>query len=363
MSARRIEQSDAWSPLGQSPLRPATVPYDASTVSRMTEIDVPQVADPEIAELVRAEVEYRWPADVSDLDELVRYGLVPFGKMMGPWLLIRSSLSVGGELAPVLPAAIAVECIQVGAMMHDDIVDGDPQRRSKPAAYTTFGSPSAIVGGDGLYFHGFAALSDCGKAGVPGARVARALDLLAHTGLRIGDAAVKEIRMGRSVCSTSSYLNMIKDKSGALLWMACGLGAMLSGADDESLRALRSYSDLLGVGYQIRDDLMAYDGTKAGKPNTSDIRNGRPTLPVLLAHRRACGEDKRVIERLLADTTSPVEQRREALTEMVHNHGAVESAREMSRRYARLAARALDALPPTEHRGALEQLTAAGRLV
>ncbi|WP_092625115.1 polyprenyl synthetase family protein [Actinopolyspora mzabensis] len=329
----------------------------------MTEIDVPQVADPEIARLVRAEVEYRWPEDASDLDEVVRYGLVPFGKMMGPWLLIRSGLAVGGELAPMLPAAVAVECVQVGAMMHDDIVDEDAERRSKSAAYETFGHPTAIVGGDGLFFQGFAALSDCGRAGVPESRVARGLDVLARTGLRIGDAAVKEIRMGRTVCSTATYRDMIKDKSGALLWMACGLGATLSGADEESLDALHNYSNFLGIGYQIRDDLMAYDGTRAGKPNTSDIRNGRPTLPVLLAHRRASRNEKLLIEEILADTTSPVEQRYEAMRDLVRAHGAVDSAREMSRRYARMAARALEALPPGEHRDALEELTATGRLV
>ncbi len=324
---------------------------------------MPQVADPEIAALVRAEVECRWPNDVSGLDEIVRYGLVPFGKMMGPWLLIRSSLAVGGEIAPVLPAALAVECIQVGAMMHDDIIDSDPQRRAKPAAQTTFGAPTAIVGGDGLFFHGFAALAECQDAGVPAARVARGLTVLSQTGLRIGNAAVQEIRMGRSICSTETYLDMIRDKSGALLWMACGLGATLSGADDGSIEALEHYSNLLGIGYQIRDDLMAYDGTQAGKPNISDIRNGRPTLPVLLAHRRAPRDQQRLIERLLADLDLPAEERHESMAELVHAFGAVQSAREMSHLYARLAGRALEALPPTEHRNALSELTVPGRLV
>ncbi|AOS64500.1 polyprenyl synthetase family protein [Actinoalloteichus hymeniacidonis] len=329
----------------------------------MTEIDVPQVADLEIAALVRAEVERRWPLDVQGIEELARYGLIPFGKMMGPWLLIRSSLATGGDVKSVLPAAVAVECIQVGAMMHDDIVDGDPQRRSKLAAHAAFGQGTAIIGGDGLFFHGFAALADCQRAGAPVELVGAALTILSQTGLRIGNAAVEEIRMGRSICSTSTYLNMIKDKSGALLWMACGVGATLAGADRKSLAALRSYSDLLGVGYQIRDDLMAYDGTRAGKPNISDIRNGRPTLPVLLAHRRSTREQQRLIEHLLADTTTPVEERHEAMAEIVEVSGAVRSARRMSHLYAHLAGRALDELPPSVHRDVLVELTVPGRLV
>jgi geranylgeranyl pyrophosphate synthase len=329
----------------------------------MTEIDVPRVADPEIAALVRAEVECRWPDGVSGLDEVVRYGLIPFGKMMAPWLLARSSLAVGGDVASVLPAAIAVECVQVGAMMHDDIIDGDPQRRSKRAAHAAFGASTAIVGGDGLFFHGFAALAECQETGIPAERVAKALTILSQTGLRIGNAAVQEIRMSRTICSTNSYLNMIKNKSGALLWMACGVGATLGGADHRSSTALEQYSDLLGVAYQIRDDLMAYDGTRAGKPNVSDVRNGRPTLPVLLAHRRVPRDRQRLIERLLADTTAPAEERHVELAELVESSGAAESARQMSHRYARLAAKALDGLPHSEHRDALAALTVPGRLV
>jgi geranylgeranyl pyrophosphate synthase len=329
----------------------------------MTEIEVPQVADAEVAALVRAEVESRWPEGVSGLDEVVRYGLVPFGKMMGPWLLIRSGLAVGGDIPRILPAAVAVECIQVGAMMHDDIIDDDPERRGKSAAYAVFGKPAAIVGGDGLFFHGFAALAQCGQRGVPAARVSRATELLAQTGLRIGSAAVAEIRMSRTLCSVDSYLDMIRQKSGALLWMACGLGAILSDADEDAADALGRYSELLGVAYQIRDDLMAYDGTKAGKPNVSDVRNGRPTLPVLLAHERAPWEHKRVIEDLLADTASPPEERYTAMADLVGRYDGVEAAQEKSREYGRRARAALTGLPPTEHRDALAGLTAPGRLV
>lgn len=329
----------------------------------MTELDVPQVADAEVAALVRTEVERRWPSDVSGLDEIVRYGLVPFGKMMGPWLLIRSSLAVGGDIESVLPAAVAVECIQVGAMMHDDIIDGDPERRSKAAAHSVFGRSTAIVGGDGLFFHGFAALSQCQHHGIPESRVSRALGMLAEIGLRIGDAAVSEIRMSRTLCSVDTYLDMIKDKSGALLWMACGIGATLAGGADGAIDALGRYSDLLGVAYQIRDDLMAYDGTRAGKPNVSDVRNGRPTLPVLLAHDQASWEDRRRIEDLLADDTTPAEQRHAAMTDLVHDYGGLEAARSMSHRYGQRAGASLLALPPTEHRDALAELAMPGRLV
>uniref|UniRef100_UPI00406992A8 prenyltransferase n=1 Tax=Streptomyces sp. KS84 TaxID=746563 RepID=UPI00406992A8 len=329
----------------------------------MTDIDVPQVADPEVAAMVRAEVEGRWPLGVSGLDEVVRYGLVPFGKMMGPWLLIRSALAVGGDIATALPAAVALECVQVGAMMHDDIIDCDAQRRSKPAAHTVFGEPTAIVGGDGLFFHGFAALSECREAGAPAERVAQAFTVLSRAGLRIGSAALREIRMSREICSVQDYLDMIADKSGALLWMACGVGGTLGGADEAALKALSQYSDQLGIAYAIRDDLMAYDGTRAGKPNISDVRNGRPTLPVLLAHERAPREQQLRIERLLADTAAPAAERYKAMADLVGAYDGAQAAREVSHRHVQLATRALQTLPPSPHRDALEDLTVPGRLV
>lgn len=329
----------------------------------MTDIDVPQVADAEVATLLRAEVEDRWPSGVPGLDEVVRFGLVPFGKMMGPWLAIRSSLAVGGDIRTTLPAAVALECVQVGAMMHDDIIDHDGQRRAKPAAHVEFGEPTAIVGGDGLFFHGFAALAECRQAGAPAERVAAALTVLSQAGLRIGSAAIQEIRMSRRICPVETYLDMIRDKSGALLWMACGVGGTLGGGDDTAIKAFGDYSDELGVAYQMRDDLMAFDGTHAGKPHISDVRNGRPTLPVLIAHERASPRERRRIERLLADTVTPPEERHEAMSRLVHAHEGVEAARAASHRHVAVAADALEKLPPSEHRDALAELAVPGRLV
>ncbi|RAJ69914.1 geranylgeranyl diphosphate synthase type I [Streptomyces sp. Amel2xB2] len=329
----------------------------------MTDIDVPQVADAEVATLLRAEVEDRWPSGVPGLDEVVRFGLVPFGKMMGPWLAIRSSLAVGGDLRTTLPAAVALECVQVGAMMHDDIIDHDGQRRAKPAAHVVYGEPTAIVGGDGLFFHGFAALAECRQAGAPAERVAAALSVLSRAGLRIGSAALQEIRMSRSICPVETYLEMIRDKSGALLWMACGVGSTLGGGDETAVAAFGEYSDELGVAYQIRDDLMAFDGTHAGKPHISDVRNGRPTLPVLLAHERASRQERRRIEELLADSVTPPEERYEAMAELVHAHDGVQAARDTSYHHVQIAANALKNLPPSDHRDALAELAVPGRLV
>lgn len=329
----------------------------------MTDIDVPQVADAEVATLLRAEVEDRWPSGVPGLDEVVRFGLVPFGKMMGPWLAIRSSLAVGGDIRTTLPAAVALECVQVGAMMHDDIIDHDGQRRAKPAAHVEFGEPTAIVGGDGLFFHGFAALAECRQAGAPAERVAAALAVLSQAGLRIGSAAIQEIRMSRRICPVETYLDMIRDKSGALLWMACGVGGTLGGGDETAIQAFSDYSDELGVAYQIRDDLMAFDGTHAGKPHISDVRNGRPTLPVLIAHERASRQERRRIEQLLADTVTPPEERYEAMSELVHAHDGVQAARDASHRRVQTAASALEKLPPSDHRDALAELAVPGRLV
>jgi geranylgeranyl pyrophosphate synthase len=325
--------------------------------------DVPQIADEDLASLIRAEVDRRWPSTSSGLEEVMRYGLLPFGKVLGPWLLLQACQAVGGRTAEVLPAALAVECIQVGAMMHDDMIDTDHLRRGKQAAHAHYGQHTAMVGGDGLFFGGFAALADCRAAGAAPERVSAALEVMARAGLRIGSAAVREIQLSHTICSTEHYLEMIRDKSGALLWMATGVGATLAGGDDRSLTALQEFSDLLGMAYQIRDDLMAYDGTRAGKPNVSDVRNGRPTLPVLLAHHNASPGERRHIQDLLTDTAMPAEDRHRELGHLITAVGADDAARHISRRYARSAADHLRQLPASPHRDALQTLTVPGRLI
>src|SRR5581483_6111011 len=107
---------------------------------------------PELPALLRAEFSRRWPDGTTGLDAVYHYALIPSGKLLRPLLVVRSALTVGGELFGVLPAAVGIECVHVGSLMHDDIIDKDSTRRGRPAVHTVFGPEQAIVAGNALYF-------------------------------------------------------------------------------------------------------------------------------------------------------------------------------------------------------------------
>jgi len=108
---------------------------------------------------------------------------------------------------------------------------------------------------------------------------------------------------------------------------------------------------------------MPFDGTDHGKPRVSDVRNGRPTLPVLIAHQRATAAQRSTIERLLTDTTSPAGELYDAMVDLVQTTGAVQPSYNLARRYASQAQEVLRKLPPSRHRDALEDITKSGHLI
>lgn len=323
-----------------------------------------EINDLIIADMVQAEVDRVFPADVAGVQAVMRHAVLPFGKMLGPRLVIRSALSVGGSLQQALPAAVGVEFVQVGAMIHDDIIDGDGLRRGRDAPHAAFGRDQAIIAGDSLFFAGVGALARCEDQDVGVGRVNRAVRGLVHGSLLIGEGAADELALARRVCAISDYLSMIAKKSGSWLWMACHVGAVLGGGDESEIEALGSYGRLLGTGYQIRDDLMTFDGTVAGKPHLSDVRNGRPTLPILVAYQRSGPAQRAVIEALLAGAdAASVAERYAAMAALVETTEAVQRSQDLARRYAAQAQEALMTLTRTEHRDALHDLTEPGRLI
>jgi geranylgeranyl pyrophosphate synthase len=320
------------------------------------------IGDSLIADLVHAEVDRLFPSTSTGVNAMMRHGLLPFGKMLGPRLVIRSALAVGGRLEHVLPAAVAVECVQVGAMTHDDIIDDDALRRGKPAIHAAFGWKNAVIAGDSLFFAGVAAVARCFDAGVKAERVDRAIQGLARATLLIGAGAADELAMARRICPVDDYLAMIRKKSGSWLWMACHLGAVLGGGDESEIDMLGTYGSLLGTGYQIRDDLMAFDGADAGKPHQSDMRNGRPTLPVLIAHKRATAAQRSLIEGLLADAASPATELHAAMANLVEATDSLQGSYDLARRYASRARETLGGLASSQQ-GMLENLTEPGQLI
>jgi geranylgeranyl diphosphate synthase type I len=315
--------------------------------------------DPSLAALVGTELTRRWAQGSTLLDSICQYALVPAGKLFRPTLLLESALAVGGALRSVLPAAVGAECGHVASLIHDDIIDNDDLRRGRPAVHYKYGAGDAIVAGDALIFDLFASLAECRREGVDASRVVSALEAVARAGLDLCRGQSLEAEMCRDCrLDAGTYLKMASLKTAAYFRGACQCGAILGGGSPVLVDALGAYGEQLGLAFQIHDDLLPYisDTCSMGKPGTSDVKNGRLTLPVILAHESASPAERQVITDALSGH-GDAEQNLAALTELLRRTGAITAAAGVAREYAEGARAALDHLPPTPNRERLSRLT------
>lgn len=311
-----------------------------------------------LAAVVSRQLEQRWAHEPGLLGTICHYALVPTGKLFRPVLLLDSALSVGGLLSSVLPAAVGAECGHVASLIHDDIIDNDDLRRGRASVPHRYGIGDAIVAGDALIFDLFASLAECRHTGVPDGQVVAALEAVARAGLDLCRGQSMEAELCRGLClDVDSYLTMISLKTAAYFRGVCESGAILGGGPPGLVDTLRGYGEQLGLAFQIHDDLLPYiSGVhNTGKPDTSDVRNGRLTLPVIIAHERGTATQREQVRRCLTDPADPVE----ALTilcGLVDHTDAVGAARTMARDCAEEALVSLEALPPSPSRQRLRDI-------
>jgi geranylgeranyl diphosphate synthase type I len=203
------------------------------------------------------------------------------GKALRATLALLSAEAVGAPSAVAVPGAVAVELVHNFSLLHDDVMDGDRERRHRPAAWVQFGVGPAICAGDALLALAHEVLVDR-----PGDERRRAsLALSKATGAMIagqGQDLALERRLDTSV---ARYLSMAAAKTGALLGCSASIGALLAGAGHGPVAALARFGCRLGLAFQITDDILGVWGRTevTGKPVGSDIRAGKASLPIVLA--------------------------------------------------------------------------------
>ncbi|MFI6567565.1 polyprenyl synthetase family protein [Streptomyces sp. NPDC050534] len=330
----------------------------------MTELALPPARTAPLASpanvraAVEAEVAARWPDDVTGLDAIHHYALKAPSKLLRPLLLCHSALALGADLHQVLPAAVGFECAHTGSLLHDDILDNDALRRGRPAVHTRYGPEQAIVAGNALFFALFNGLAECGDRGISDRQIRDAMAVQARAGMEVCRGASSELTLAGAFDSDiASYMAMARRKTAVMLAAACEVGAILAGAAPDERKKLAAFGEHLGLAFQIRDDLLPYDDEAghSSKPGDSDLRNRRPTLPILLALNLADDADHQALKRLLTDQTPPAAQRE--LGTLLRRTGALTQARATADSHASTARDTLAALPPSSHVKALSALT------
>ena len=200
------------------------------------------------------------------------------GKGLRPTLALLSAEAVGAPAEVGVPGAVAVELVHNFSLVHDDVVDGDTERRHRLTVWAAFGTDEALIAGDALHTLAFQIL--LAEADPP--RVAAARRLVSATTAMIAGQAADMALDDQSVVTLEDCLAMEAAKTGALLGYAASVGAVLADADPATVDALDSYGRQLGLAYQAVDDVLGIWGEPevTGKPTGNDLRQRKKSMPV-----------------------------------------------------------------------------------
>ncbi|WP_084395861.1 polyprenyl synthetase family protein [Henriciella aquimarina] len=287
------------------------------------------------------------PVDI--IPDLSGYIVSAGGKRLRPMLTLAAAHAVGGTTHGTHALAAAVEFIHTATLLHDDVVDESDLRRGKPAAKSVWGNSASILVGDFLFARAFTLMVETGNLEI--------LNILSNASSVIAEGEVRQLAaQGRLDLPTEDYLAIIEAKTAALFEAAARAG-VLSGGSEEHADALAAYGKNLGLAFQIVDDVLDYGGTTSviGKVVGDDFREGKITLPVIIARRRGRAEDHAFWERALDIETQEESDLARAI-HLIRTTGAAEATIAEAEAYTGLAKKALRGLPESPWRDVLSDL-------
>ncbi len=208
-------------------------------------------------------------------------------KRLRPLLTIAAARLCGARDDACLKLAAAVEFIHTATLLHDDVVDSSELRRGRVAAHLIWGAPASVLVGDFLFARAFELMVGAGSMA--------ALEILARASRVISEGEVLQLTRSHDLDLTQDvYIEIIKAKTAELFAAAAEAGAVSAGASPERCRALRKFGQDLGIAFQLIDDALDYSGDAAGlgKNPGDDFREGKVTLPLLLAMQRTAATER-----------------------------------------------------------------------
>ncbi|MFC3069008.1 polyprenyl synthetase family protein [Phenylobacterium soli] len=271
-------------------------------------------------------------------------------KRLRPLLTVAAARLAGARDDACLKLAAAVEFIHTATLLHDDVVDSSQLRRGRVAAHLIWGAPSSVLVGDFLFARAFELMV--------GANSMPALEILARASRVIAEGEVLQLTRSHDLDLTEAlYIDIIRAKTAELFAAAAEAGAVSAGAPPERRRALRKYGQDLGLAFQLVDDALDYSGEsdELGKNPGDDFREGKATLPLLLAIART-GPAEREFWLRTVDRREQADGDFERVRELMRQTGALQDTLDRAQAYAESAKAALAEFPAIGWRPALEDL-------
>ncbi len=304
-------------------------------------------------------------ADMSEVDRVIAQRLdsgVPLvgtvsqyiisagGKRIRPALLLLMAGAIGYNHPQRFNLAAIVEFIHTATLLHDDVVDESTLRRGRPTANESFGNPASVLVGDFLYSRAFQMMVDTGEM--------RVMEILADATNVIAEGEVMQLmNMHDANLDEAGYLRVIRSKTAKLFEASTRLAAIMKKAPTPLENACAEYGQALGTAFQVVDDVLDYDGdaTELGKNLGDDLREGKNTLPLIIAMQRATPGQSDLIKHAIENgDISALSD----IVAIVKSTGALEATRSAANAEAQRAIAALEHLPANPYREALHTLAA-----
>ncbi|WP_307728513.1 octaprenyl diphosphate synthase [Massilia solisilvae] len=299
-------------------------------------------------EAVNRVIRLRLHSEVSLVNQIAEYIISAGGKRIRPVLVLLLANAYGYRGTAHHELAAVVEFIHTATLLHDDVVDESSMRRGRQTANAMFGNAASVLVGDFLYSRSFQMMV--------GLNNMRVMQILSDATNVIAEGEVLQLlNMHDPDVTQESYLTVIRSKTAKLFEAAAQLGALVAGANDAQIEAAGEYGRSLGTAFQLIDDVLDYAGDAAeiGKNVGDDLREGKPTLPLIYLMEYGTPEQRELVRSCIENGD---EQHFDAVLAAVTSSGALDYTRREAIVAAERAASAIADLPESEYKQSLLQL-------
>lgn len=297
---------------------------------------------------VNTVIRQRLHSEVALVNQIAEYIISAGGKRIRPVLVLLVANAFGYRGAAHHELAAVVEFIHTATLLHDDVVDESSMRRGRQTANALFGNAASVLVGDFLYSRSFQMMVSLDNM--------RVMRILSDATNVIAEGEVLQLlNMHDPDVSEQSYLKVIRSKTAKLFEAAAELGALVAGATDAEIDACGEYGRSLGTAFQLIDDVLDYagDADEIGKNVGDDLREGKPTLPLIYLMEHGTDEQRALVRSCIENGD---EQHFDAVLSAITNSGALAYTREQAQVAAQRALDAIAGLPENRYKDALVQL-------
>ncbi len=284
------------------------------------------------------------------IPQLSNHLIASGGKRLRPILKLLTARLCGYQGASHINLAASVEFIHTATLLHDDVVDESQLRRNVPTANNVWGNKASILVGDFLFSQSFKLMVQ--------EKSLRSLEILSHASAVISEGEVMQLMAVSNVSASEEvYLQIIQAKTAELFAAACQIGAVVADRPEAEEKALRDYGMYLGVAFQMVDDALDYSAKQEelGKTVGDDFREGKATLPVILAYARGTKEERAFWERTMQECNQQAGDLEQAIS-LIEQHGTVRHTLEEAKRYVVLAEQAIAPFSECEEKAVLRDI-------